>query len=570
MGVRVREISWADSLYAHHSFVSHSRQGLDQLVSEYLDSSPWKLTHGRRGARKLSPEKMTGEQLAEYNASDVRLTAAVWERMQADLAPELAVYEHDLALAELCTAMTYAGIQIDRDRQQEISTLLASEAAHHVAQIRELSRDPELGPHKVVRLRRALYETFGIRSGIRSPKTGLPSTGKEVIEALRGEDSDVGRFCHHLARAREALKSKSTYVDYPTTGDKHGGPIVFPVVGFDDAGSRAHYSWGPRERRNQTTSGGGHTVSGRLASRLQSVPRYNPKNTPDRVREMYVPRSPSHVFVYFDVRQGEPRVAAFLSGDPNMIAATLPGRDVHAENAKVMFPEVALKGWLDGAAMKDPERGKAFRDIAKTAGLAINYFAEPETAQNYMNKNRFDPVTGKPNFKAISLQTVTKIIARIRSRYRIYVQFVHANLARVRTCGHMRDPVLGRIRWLGWEPSITDVSNFPVQSTLAAVMNLRSLFVQGTPRFRAWMVAHPDRAARVNLPPAKACVPLDARISLVAQIHDSCIYDTPIDLVPALEEKLNRLWSQKIHLPGGDLVLPIDLKSGATRLSECG
>jgi hypothetical protein len=567
-------INWHDTLYSHHAFVSHQRQGLDQLVSEYLDSSPWKLLHGRRGARKLSPDKMTGEQLAEYNASDVRLTAKVWDRMQADLAPHRHVYEHDLCLAELCVAMMYAGIQVDRDRQQELSGLLASEAEYHVAQLRELARDPEVGPYKNARLRIALYDFFRVKPGVRSEKTGLPSTGKEVIEALRGEDSDVGKFCHHLSKARECLKSKSTYVDYPFKGDKNNGmePIVFPVAGngghWDPLGVRAHYQWGPRERRNQTTSGGGHTVSGRLASRLQSAPRYNRLNTPDRVREIYVPRSSDHVFVYFDVKQGEPRVAAFLSGDPARIETTKG--DVHAANAKVMFPEVAERGWLDGPAMKDANKGKSFRDLAKTAGLAIDYFAEPDTAQNYMNKNRFDPVTGKANFNAISLSTVTKIIARIRSKYRVYVAYVHSNLEGVRARGWMKDPILGRVRWLGWEPSINDVSNFPVQSTLAGVMNLRSLYLQGTPRFRAWVKQNSEIAARVDLPSWETIRPLDPRVSLVAQVHDSCIYDTPKTLVGMMEDKLNRLWAGKIHLPGGELVLPIDLKSGATRLSECG
>lgn len=561
-------INYEDTLYAHHSFASHYRQALDQLVSEYLDSAPWKVEYGRRGAVKLAPEKMGGDMLAAYNAADVRLTAKVWAAIQIDLSKERMVYEHDLCLAELCSDMTYAGIQVDLARLAELSTLLAREAESHIEKMRELSGDPLISPAKPIRLRAAIYDTFKVKKTVTSLKTGKPSTGKEVIEALRGEDTPVGHFCHHLSKARECLKSKSTYVDYPIKGDKnHPHSIIFQVDGnggnWDPLGNRAHYQWGPREQRNNRTKGGGHTVSGRLAGRLQSVPRYNPKNTPDRVREIYVPRSANHKFCYFDVKQGEPRVAAFLSGDPNRIATTLG--DVHAENAKMAFPEAAAKGWLDGDAKKDPQRGKPLRDLMKNMGLAIDYFAEAERVQKYLAQNRYSP-DGQPLYNILSLQQVNKLIVVIRKKYSIYVGFVHANLARVKECGYMRDPILGRIRWLGWWPSITDVANFPIQAALAAIMNLRSLYIQGSPRFAKWLAKYPAVAEKVGLP-KKPPRPLNPRIQLAAQIHDACYYDTPDDLVGYLEDRVAALWEAKISLAGGDLVLPIDWKVGE-RMSE--
>ena len=308
------------------------------------------------------------------------------------------------------------------------------------------------------------------------------------------------------------------------------------------------------------TSGGGHTVSGRLACRLQSAPKYNPANTPDRVREIYVPAKGNRL-VYFDVKQGEPRVAAYLSGDPARIQ--ICAGDVHANNAKIMFPEVAARGWLDGDAMKDPQRGKPCRDLAKNMGLAIDYFAEAERVYLYLLQNRFAP-NGKALYGAPSLNSVAAIISKIRFAYRVYVKFVEANLAKVKRTGFMRSPVLGRIRWLGWYPPITDVANYPIQSCLADIMNLRSMALQGGARFLAWLKKYPQFAARVGLPPKLPKLPPGCW--LVAQVHDSCIYDCPKPYVNTVRGMLSDIWGRPITMPGGELILPIDLKD-APRMS---
>jgi hypothetical protein len=330
---------------------------------------------------------------------------------------------------------------------------------------------------------------------------------------------------------------------------------------YDRDPHRAHYGWGPREHRGRPTEGGGHTVSGRLACRLHSVPRYNFRNLADRAREIYIPAR-GHVFTYFDVSQGEPRCAAFLSGDPERIKTTFG--DVHAENAKIMFPAVAAKGWLDGDAKKDPARGKPVRDLAKTMGLAIDYFAEPETAFAYMSQNRFGP-DGKALFGMPKLNELAVIISKVRFRYKVYVAYVMKNLAAVKKCGHLRSPVLGRIRWLGWNPIITFIANAPVQMTIGDVMNIRSLFLHGSPQFFSWLKRYPEMAEKVSLP--KKRLKLPKNVVAVAQVHDSFFFDTPKREVGAMKAILAELWSGKIHLDGGDLVLPIDFKVGE-RMSE--
>jgi DNA polymerase I-like protein with 3'-5' exonuclease and polymerase domains len=544
-------IRWEDTLIAHHSYASHYPQKLDQVVSTYLDSAPWKLDFGRRGdgagGKASKPEAMTSEELVKYNAADVRVTAKAWEAMQVDLAKERPVYDHDICLAELCSAMQKEGIAIDVGRKRLLSKALSDEADALTRQLRRAIGDPHFQPNKVEHVRKALFQTLGVKT-FHFTEKGLPSTGKATLETLRGEDSAAGRFASLLSRRREVLKIKSTYVD---------GEIDELTFALEPGGEkRVHYSWGPRERRDRRTSGGGHTVSGRLASRLQSAPRYNAAHLPDRVREIYVPRRGNR-FVYFDVKQGEPRVGAYLSGDPTRIG--LCGGDVHAGNAKIMFPDVAAKGWLDGEAMKDPARGKPCRDLAKNMGLAIDYFAEAERVYQYLAQNRFGP-DGRVLYGCPSLNTVNAIIAKIRLAYRVYVRFVEGNLSLVRRRGFMRSPVLGRIRWLGWFPPITDVANYPIQSCLADVMNIRTLALAGSPRFRQWLLDNPTAGAKVSLP--RRPLRLPKGVSLVGQIHDACIFDTPKPQVETMKDLLTELWAGEIDLPGGRLILPIDLKVG--------
>lgn len=551
-------ILWQDTLVGLHSIASHFRMGLDSAVSIYGDAECWKITHGKRGAssKKQAIAEMTGEELCLYNAKDAVLTAKVWKRMQHNLEKERHVYEHDLCLFQLCNDMQRVGIRVDVARQRQLSVAMGVEADRYQDEMRKLLKNPSFAPSKNDDVRKALYTTLSAKKISFTP-TGLPAANKAVLEAMRGLDTDAGRFAEMMGKWRELRKIKKTYVDYPKR-------IMFHLGNdkpYDSDPHRAHYSWGPRERRDRPTSGGGHTVSGRLACRLQSISRYNFRNLADRAREIYVPAK-GHVFTYFDVSQGEPRVAAYLSGDPERIRTTLG--DVHAENAKIMFPETAAKGWLDGDAKKDPTRGKPVRDLAKTMGLAIDYFAEAETAFAYMNQNRFGP-DGKALFGMPLLGTVAAIISKIRFRYRVYVKYVMKNMDFVKKSGYLRSPVLGRIRWLGRNIPITYVANSPVQSCLADVMNLRSLFLQGSPQFFAWMRKNPEIAERVSLP--KKPIRLPKNVQLCAQIHDSCIFDSPKREANAMKEILAEVWSSPIHLEGGALILPIDFKIGE-RLSE--
>lgn len=499
-----------DTLLAHHAFASHLPQSLNHVASCFNDAAPWKhiFKGGKEDEKGTTPDKLSAEDLCKYNAADAILTFNSWERMQGSLGKERAVYEHDRALAAVCRGMIRTGIRVDLARKKELSAQLKERREMLRDDLRRVTNDPDFNPGKLAEVRRHLFEHLGARF-VKLTSKGFPSTANETLEALRLSSNEAHReFASALLLWRLVGKIKSTYVDVLGSEEKNG---IFMRDG------RAHFNWKPFG-----------TVSGRLSCRFQSEPRIDP-NHPElpetRPRDLFIP-APGHVFVYYDVSQAEMRLAAYLSNDAAFIAACRG--DVHANNAKAVFPEAAARGWLDGEAKK--KEGKKFRDIAKNLGFAISYLAEVEKVYVTLRAKGFD----------VSYQSVVLILSKLHSAYRTYYRWTESNLERVQRVGHMRTPFLGRIRWLGWYPKPTDVANYPIQGGLADVMNRRTIELAENPLF----------ARR-----------------LVAQVHDACCYEVPIPAVNAAKDAISECWSKSIDTPGGSLILPIDLKIGE-RYSE--
>src|SRR5262249_2948097 len=159
---------------------------------------------------------------------------------------------------------------------------------------------------------------------IHPTKRGMPSTARKVLESLRGGRDKIGRLSDLILRWRGAMKTESTFLRVPI-----------------DIDGRVHAGWrlGP--------------VTGRLACKqpnLMNLPRYAANDITRRVRECYVAKTGFRL-VYFDLSQAEMRVAAHISQD-GIFIKTCEG-DVHAGNAKILFPEAAANGDLDGDAIKD-------------------------------------------------------------------------------------------------------------------------------------------------------------------------------------------------------------------------
>lgn len=536
-GVSFDGISVNDTMVAHHTYASHLPQRLAQLVSEYCDSGPWKIKFGKDGADEkgslpvVLAQEERWEELTRYNAADARLTAKVWKRLQHDLKPEMNVYEADLELNRLCRNMGVVGIGVDHNRKRELSILLRKRMSDLKKEMIAMVGDPNFSPRKHADVRRVLYSQFRARYSTIT-KTGKPSTANAALEAMASLDTPAGRFAKLMIQFRVVDKIRSTYIGgsyiswTDEKGEKHesGKKMNFDNEFIYASTSRAHYNWKAL------------TVSGRLNSRIMSAPKWNKYDLAARVREIYVPR-PGCKFVYFDVSQAEMRLAAYLSGDPVFIAAC--GGDVHAANAKMLFPEIAKKGWLDGDAKKDPQRGKPFRDLVKNVGFAVSYVAEADKIFAMLNSSRFDP-GGNELYPAVSFQAARLIHARLHAAYRLYYKWVDANLEEVKRVGYMRS-LKGRKRVFGWRaPKVTEIANYPIQAGLADIMNERMIRLE-------------------------KLLPEGARY--VAQLHDAVYTECPAEEVDNLKRTIQSIWNEPVRMKGGDCVFPIDLKS-ADRWAE--
>jgi uracil-DNA glycosylase family 4 len=513
-GVELPESKLEDTLLAHHTFASHLPQRLAHVASVYCDVSPWKITFKRGGGEEkgLPPEKLSGEELCKYNVMDCILTVQSWLRMQPDLESERAVYETDKENARLCRAMIVGGIGVDLRRREELRAAVKGKASALKGRMRSILNRPEFHPMQLAAVRKAIFTTLRAPLYQSEPTaSGVPSTSSKTLERLKSSPTRAGRFADLLLRWRGAVKIRSTYLDAQVLDPTRG------TVG------RTHFNW--------RSYGAG---SGRYSCRLQSCPRAEKLKDGSvvletRVREVYAPRR-GCLFVYHDLSQAEMRVAAYASGDATFIK-TCEG-DIHTGNAKILFP--------DEAKLLDEEpkgRGKPFRDVAKNAGFGVTYLAEAETVFQFLRTKGFD----------VRFGDVVTMMERMREAYAGYFRYVGENVKAVSRCGHMRALLSGRVRWLGWHCPPTEVANFPIQSMIADLMNVR-------------------------LPRIAAQLPAGA--SVVAQIHDAAIIEVPKKKVDVVQELVASVWKEPVVVPAGgryggslkegarSFVMPIDLKVG--------
>lgn len=436
--------------------------------------------------------------------SDVQLDYLVWVRMQPDLESERHTYEGDKKVATLCSRMTVAGFQFDKQRCRELDEKLEIRAGKLLRRIRELTKKSDFNPANPYDIRKTLYKEFGAPIVLLTP-TGLAGTGKQALEQFRNDDSKIGKLADWILRWRSAMKTKNTFLSVYMSRD-----------------GRVHAGWrvGP--------------VTGRLGCRgpnLMNLPRYTPdKDTKivdlcDRVRECYVSK-PGYIIVYWDLRQSEARFAAHLSGDQEFIKAC--AGDVHAGNAKVIFPDIAAKGWLDGDAAKHPKKGLPYRDVAKNSGFAIYYLAGWETVYEKLTEEGFD----------VSPADCRAILDAVHGTYTTYYEFVAKNLAFVKEHGYMRTFGSKRIRWMGPFPSPTECANYPVQAGIADHMNERLLQVE-------------TRLAEEKL---------DAAI--IAQVHDAGMVEVRADQVDDVKALVHEVFDPPVVIEGRPpFQIPIDLKA---------
>lgn len=410
--------------------------------------------------------------------------------------------------------MSVNGFRFDAARATELAESLRT--AERTAQLaadsavgRVIKRTAS-GGLSTTDLEEAFFRDLGAPVFFRSQLTGKPSLG---VDAMRGYAASHAPELRALALAvlgfRRARKLRSTYVEGIEVGSD----------------GRVHPSW---------LSYG--AVSGRFSCQdpgLMQLPRK--ENDPTYathdggIRSLYT-ASPGCRLVIFDKKQLEMRVAAYASGDRAMMAAC-ESSDLHAANAEAIFGELFTSIPVDGipgCKCDNCTQRYAIRQMAKSAGFAVCYMAEANTVYQRI------VATGQ----AITLRQVEAMLRKMRRGFAGYYAWQEARLLETIRTGWTDSPILHRKRWLGHEPSPTECANFPIQGGAADIMN-------------------------GLLPTLEPILAKECGSRIVAQVHDSAVFDTPerhVNLANRIATDLNLL-EQCLSSSGEQLrvVFPIDL-----------
>lgn len=216
--------------------------------------------------------------------------------------------EIELPLMEVIDAMQKYGVKLDTKYLETLSKKMHKELASLEKHIFALA-GTEFNINSPKQLADILYDTLELKpKNQKRTATGQRSTRESELEKLKDEHEIIGE----ILRYRELQKLVSTYVDN-----------LPGMVGGD---GRLH-----------TTFLQAGTTTGRMSSKDPNVQNIPARTEEGRaIRRAFVADA-GYKLVAIDYSQIELRIAAFLSGDENLMQIFTDGEDVHRGVASRVF-----------------------------------------------------------------------------------------------------------------------------------------------------------------------------------------------------------------------------------------
>ncbi len=290
---------------------SRIRHNLDELSLQYLRRKPIPISELiGKGSKSITFDRVPVDRACEYASEDADLTwqlADVFRPQLRERDLEKLFDDVELPLIGVLARMEKAGIAIEAALFERLREELEGRRAEVKAEIFELSGEP-FNVNSPKQLQGILFEKLGLKP-IRKTKTGY-STDVDVLDQL----SRVHPLPEKILEYRTLEKLRGTYVEaLPKLVNPHTG--------------RIHTSF------NQAVA-----ATGRLSSsdpNLQNIPVRTEYGR--RIREGFVPETPSQRLISADYSQVELRILAHLSGDENLQAAFHADCDIHRDTAARVF-----------------------------------------------------------------------------------------------------------------------------------------------------------------------------------------------------------------------------------------
>jgi DNA polymerase I len=301
-----------DTMLASYVLDPEEKHNLDDLAARHLGyrTTTFDELVGT-GKAKLHIFDVEPEKLSDYACQDADLALQLEDRFREKLNGEkelLWLCQHiEFPLVSVLASMEHSGICIDTPHLEKTSQSVGTELELLTEKI-FAAAGSAFNIDSPKQLSHILFNVLGLPTR-KTTKTGF-STNVEVLEELAPLHPVVGSLLEY----RTLQKLKTTYID------------ALPKMVNPDTG-RLHTSF------NQFI-----TATGRLSSsnpNLQNIPIRSPLGK--EIRRAFIPSSPDNWLLSADYSQIELRIAAEISGDPQLIEAFRNHEDIHTATARVIF-----------------------------------------------------------------------------------------------------------------------------------------------------------------------------------------------------------------------------------------
>jgi DNA polymerase-1 len=298
LGIYLRT-PWFDTMGAQYLIDVNAKRGLQAMAKQYLSVDEWKDVD----YKKIDEEPL--DLVARLNARDTDVTLRLYPILQYRLEDNEQVLLFDnliMPAMETLAGLEMSGIPIDGDKLGDLIFEVSNDLDDRLETLKDATGNPKFNPGSYKQVGKYLYETLGLPIPLFT-ETGNPSTNAEALGKLAG--------MHPMVEVLQQWRSLKKLLS----------SSLLPWFEAEDGSGVLH----PRYKVYGT-------ATGRLASEkpnIQQVPREQ------RVRGVFG-GVPGHKVVEVDYSQLELRIAAWVSGEEEMLAAFQAGEDLHQVTADAL------------------------------------------------------------------------------------------------------------------------------------------------------------------------------------------------------------------------------------------
>lgn len=495
-------VNCEDTRDLRRALSSTSRLSLRYLGSLYSDISNWKDDEKAEEGDGKFWDSDDLDKLQEYNAKDTIVTARVWEALRKEHHTDevRALYEQHKRLAELTARMHTRGIFVHDENRRFMWVLLEQSLLEKKALLQQLVGKEDF-PCTDSSMRALIYKRHA-KDGIKCfnlpdpyDKNMWTNEHKETISV--DENALISLLVGGLC-PQELVPIIEQWWVYQ--GEKKRLGYVKSKL-LDEA-------TGPDGRLRPGWNSCG-TDTGRFSCSSPNV-----MNIEQLLRAMLTP-APGNALVHADKKQLEIRVMEAVAAD-NVLYDAINSGDLYTAEARDYF----------NIEQGQPVKGGA-RKSAKIIRLARQYGAGLATC--YGQALRMD--------RTFTLSRTKLLIGKFDKRYYRTVAYWTEEMARVRELGYSESRISGRRRTYPYEPELSEVVNYPVQSTAADIMNEEILVL--------------DEKLQRYVPQA----------FLITQLHDAVDVECPERLTGQVERIIDDVMDREVTINGRKRHFGIDRKT---------